>query len=230
MSISVIIPVFNGEKFIAEAIDSVLAQTYKADEIIVIDDGSSDRSAEIIMSYASQVKYIYQANSGVSAARNNAIKLAQGEYIAFLDHDDVYLPDKLENAVKQFMANRHADIIAGTWKYFIANQSLMHEATQKQLNVNAETAGILLGSYLFKHNVFTRIGLFDEKLHYAEDIDLIMRANNAGMITIKSNHLGLLYRYHDTNSTKLAKFDEENKRCTLDVLYKSILERRGLKQ
>lgn len=226
MSISVIIPVFNGEKFIAQAIDSVLAQTSPADEVIVIDDGSTDHTAKIIMSYSSAIKYVYQENSGVSKARNHGIKLAQGKYIAFLDHDDIYLPNKLEDAIREFDINPNVNVIAGKWKYLIDKSFL----NQTQLDQTIERVGILLGSYLFKRDVFEAIGLFDESLNYAEDVDLIMRINNAKMTILKIDALCLLYRYHETNSTKLINFEEDNKRCTLDVLYKSILERREIKE
>ena len=96
--VSVIIPVYNREKFLAEAIDSVLAQTYRPIEIIVIDDGSTDKSGEIARSYA-ETKYIYQDNQGVSVARNIGVDAAQGEFLAFLDSDDMWLHNKLETQI-----------------------------------------------------------------------------------------------------------------------------------
>jgi glycosyltransferase involved in cell wall biosynthesis len=90
--VSVIIPVYNAEKFLSETIESVIAQTYPDWEIIAVDDGSTDRSLEILRKYEqrlpSKIHVITQRNSGVSIARNNAIAIAKGEYIAFLDHDD----------------------------------------------------------------------------------------------------------------------------------------------
>src|ERR1051326_9104660 len=95
-SITAIIAVYNGAELIQRSIDSVLAQTRPADELIVVDDGSTDRTGEIVQSYGSRVRYIRQNNSGVSTARNRAAKEAKSEWIAFLDHDDEWLPQKLE--------------------------------------------------------------------------------------------------------------------------------------
>ena len=101
--ISVIIPVYNREKTVKKAIDSVLAQTWKDMEIIVIDDGSTDKSAEVIKSIKdARIKYIYQKNAGACAARNHGLDLATGDIIAFHDSDDVWHKDKLE---KQLLRN-----------------------------------------------------------------------------------------------------------------------------
>ncbi|MHC4843460.1 MAG: glycosyltransferase family 2 protein [Planctomycetota bacterium] len=94
--ISVVIPAYNCEECVGRAIESVLVQTYKNFEIIVVDDGSSDKTAEVIKSYGDRVHYIYQENTGVSVARNSGIASANGDWIAFLDADDEFLPNKLE--------------------------------------------------------------------------------------------------------------------------------------
>ena len=90
--ISVIVPVYKVEKYLCRCIDSILAQTYQDFEIIVIDDGSVDDTAEIVSKY-SEVKYLYQEHSGVSVARNKAIQMAEGEFVAFLDADDMWAPE-----------------------------------------------------------------------------------------------------------------------------------------
>ena len=94
--VSVIIPTYNASKFIAETIKSVLAQTYRDSEVIVVDDGSTDNTAEIVRSFGNQVRYIYKKNGGPGSARNVGVKNANGEYLTFLDHDDLWLPEKLE--------------------------------------------------------------------------------------------------------------------------------------
>ena len=97
--VSVVIPVFNGERFIKEAICSVLSQTYQGFEIIVVDDGSTDRTREIVLAIGEKIVYKYQSNSGPSGARNLGISSGSSEYVAFLDHDDRWYPDKLERQV-----------------------------------------------------------------------------------------------------------------------------------
>ncbi|MCK4248925.1 MAG: glycosyltransferase family 2 protein, partial [Candidatus Omnitrophica bacterium] len=100
IKVSVIIPVYNSEKFIRETIESVLNQTYYDFEIITVDDGSTDKSADIINSFNDKrISYVYQKNQGISGARNTAISESKGEYIALLDHDDLWLPQKLEKQI-----------------------------------------------------------------------------------------------------------------------------------
>ena len=104
--ISVIIPVFNGAAYVREAIESALAQTYQPFEVIVLDDGSTDGSAEIVRSLP--VAYVHQANAGLAAARNAAISHARGNYIALLDCDDIWLPTKLERQLAALEADESA--------------------------------------------------------------------------------------------------------------------------
>ena len=100
-TVAVVIPAYNIDPFITRAIESVLAQTHKPDQIIIVDDGSTDATAERIHQFGSQIQYIHQPNAGLSAARNTGIKAAETEWIAFLDGDDYWLPGKLEfNGVK----------------------------------------------------------------------------------------------------------------------------------
>ena len=94
--VSVIIPVYNRAQYIKDCLDSVINQTYKAYEIIVVDDGSTDNLREILVPYMDKIQYIYKQNGGPSSARNAGTKVSNGEYIAFLDADDMWLPEKLE--------------------------------------------------------------------------------------------------------------------------------------
>ena len=107
-TVSVVIPVYNGDRYLAEAITSVLDQTYKNFELIVVDDGSTDGSAEIAKSYKQAVLYTFQPNGGLSKARNTGLALARGKYIAFLDHDDLWLPHKLARQVTYL--DSHPDV------------------------------------------------------------------------------------------------------------------------
>ena len=116
MKISVVIPAYNSEETIARAINSVLAQTRPADEIIVIDDGSMDKTAQIVGSYGEKVILIRQENAGVSVARNKGIEAATGDWIAFLDADDEWLPDKLK--LQSEHLSRHPDLKWTTGNYY----------------------------------------------------------------------------------------------------------------
>ncbi len=116
--VTCIIPAFNREKYIAEAIDSVLDQTYGNIEIIVIDDGSTDNTSEIVKSFNSKVKYFYQPNSGASAARNSGILKAAGDFISFLDSDDLWEKNKISLQMECFKNNPGIDICLCNTKIF----------------------------------------------------------------------------------------------------------------
>src|SRR5262249_2428536 len=93
--ISCIVPVFNGERYLREALDSILAQTYQPLELIVLDDGSTDGTAALVAGYGERIRYLWQANAGEAGARNRGLSIAQGEFVAFLDADDLWHPEKL---------------------------------------------------------------------------------------------------------------------------------------
>jgi teichuronic acid biosynthesis glycosyltransferase TuaG len=117
--VSIITPCYNGEKFISETIESVLRQTYPAWEMLIVDDGSRDRSADIIRSWADKdprIQYIYQKNAGSAAARNHGIRKADGQYLALLDADDVWCPEFLEEQI-QFMKEKHALCVCSAYEH-----------------------------------------------------------------------------------------------------------------
>jgi len=112
-SVSVIIPVYQSANTIAEAIDSVLSQTFKDFEIIVVDDGSTDSLEEVLSKYGEKIKLIKQKRLGVSASRNKGIKNSSGEIVAFLDADDIWLPNKLSQQLALFNLNPHLGVVFG---------------------------------------------------------------------------------------------------------------------
>ncbi len=112
-TVSVIIPVYNGEQFVADAIRSVLEQSAAAAECIVVDDGSVDSTRAVVASFGSAVRYEHQQNAGVSRARNRGVELAQGELVAFLDHDDVWLPQKLESQLDEIGRSGATMVLCG---------------------------------------------------------------------------------------------------------------------
>ncbi|MBP7847170.1 MAG: glycosyltransferase [Burkholderiales bacterium] len=223
MKISVIIPVYNGEKYIVEALDSVFNQTYPASEIIVVDDGSTDGTAELLKAYADKIHYVYQENAGVSSARNTGIKLASGDYIAFLDHDDLFTTNKFEVSLKLFSDNPMLDYIVSMWKCKFENI----ESDDYFNHVKDCHQGILLGAHLFRKRVFEIVGLFNVAFRVGEDTDFLLRCVNAGLKYINSNDVVLYYRRHETNITKSANYQVDNRKVTLQLLRNSILSRRA---
>lgn len=180
--ISVIIPAYNASKFISKAIDSVLNQTYRPIEIIVVDDGSKDNTKEIVKKYSNNVKYYFKENGGVSSARNYGMKKAQGCFFAFLDADDQWLPEKLEEQKKIFDKNSEIGLV-GCGEIFknesglvvrtkIKKNNLVEELLKKSLYRNEITAGSTL---MINKNIIDSIGYFDENLKSAEDWDFGFR-------------------------------------------------------
>lgn len=172
--VSVIIPVYNGECFLREAIESVLAQTYRPLELIVVDDGSTDRTSEIARSYA-QISYIRQPNGGVAAARNRGIQATSGEYLAFLDSDDVWLPGKLALQMEAFEVDPTIEIVSGHVEQFVSLGECLDDAG-KYTFPNTPLPGYSAIAILIKRDVFNRLGLFHEGIQPAETISWFAEA------------------------------------------------------
>src|SRR5262245_64311987 len=102
--VSCIVPVHNGERYLAQAIQSIIGQTYSSLEIIIADDGSTDGTRDVAAGFGGRIQYLHQLNSGAASARNLGLRGANGEFVAFLDADDLWLPEKLERQMKCFMA------------------------------------------------------------------------------------------------------------------------------
>jgi Predicted glycosyltransferases len=194
--VSVIIPTYNRAELICEAINSVLTQTYNDFELIVVDDGSTDNTSDLLAGYANRIKYIKQDNAGVSAARNAGISLSKGEYIAFLDSDDMWLTEKLEKSMK-FLEKGNFDWIC-TSRFRINEKkekierkiepkSGIYDDTSKITNLeiglyNLNYVLAVTSSLVIKRKCFDICGLFDEKLKICEDLDLLLRFKEAGLV------------------------------------------------
>ncbi len=205
--VSVIIPVYNGEKYLNEAIESVLNQTYTNYEIIVVDDGSTDSSKQILGPYFEKIKYIYQNNQGVAAARNKGLEMATGEYIAFLDQDDYWIKNKLEMQLKGFQNSSKPTIIHSGW-YRIDPENKI-KGTMKPwekiplLNLKNWLwwKPVLLGAMMFRREAILQVGGLDHNLTQVCDLDLIFRLTLAGYETKWLEEITLYYREHDGNDS-----------------------------
>ncbi|MTJ11802.1 glycosyltransferase [Anabaena sp. UHCC 0187] len=198
--ISVIIPVYNGEKYLAEAIENVKNQDYQPLEIIVIDDGSTDKTGEVAAEFKDNIRYIYQENSGPSAARNRGIKMAKGDVIAFLDVDDLWSDDKLQLQTNYLVENPLIDIVQGLIQQM--NLSQLTSAEKPTFEpVYKPYNYINLGSAIYRKSVFEKIGYFDETLNYAEDVDWFVRAWENGIPKLLIDQVMLFYRKHQKNMT-----------------------------
>lgn len=182
-TVSVVIPAWNAAAFVRRAIDSALAQTWQAREIIVVNDGSTDATAEVLGTYGAAVRVVSQANGGLSNARNRGIREATGEFVALLDADDWWLPEKLARQVELMrrrpelgFCSTRARIVApdgvetGTWDCPTIERSLLSTLFLRNGAIPGSGSGVLV-----RRALFDRVGLFDETLRSLEDIDMWMR-------------------------------------------------------
>jgi glycosyltransferase involved in cell wall biosynthesis len=189
--VSVIIPTHNYGDYVADAVKSVLAQTYQTHEIIVVDDGSTDHTREALEPYLKQITYIFQNKQGASAARNTGIRRSQGHYIAFLDADDIWLPHKLDCQVRFLREHESVGLVFGqvkNWKNS-ATDTIPEEVTPAYAMIRTDrelivrdafkllldTCYILTSTVLMRRKCVEKVGLFDESLGAVEDRDLWLR-------------------------------------------------------
>lgn len=178
---SVIIPTFNRKSFLRFAIDSVLAQTYKNFELIIVDDGSTDSTRDLIKSYTdARIVYLYQENKGVSASRNLALSKSKGDFIAFLDSDDNWLKEKLEKTVKYIKKYPKIDIFHTEEIWHKNGKILCQKKKHKKPTDFAYESSLALccigmSTAVIKKNVFDKVGVFDETFEGCEDYDFWLR-------------------------------------------------------
>lgn len=180
--ISVVIPAFNAGSLLGEAIESVLAQSYPVSEIIIVDDGSTDNTKEVVSQYVQRtthdVKYIYQPNKGPAAARNKGIKKAGGDYIAFLDSDDLWLPEKIEKEMALFKGSNYGMVYCDM--SHVVDGKIIYKSYLKERRYKYAGSGNIYGNLLQENFIFTptvivkkevleKVGYFDETYRICED-------------------------------------------------------------
>lgn len=177
--VSVVIPTYNQARFVVEAIESVLNQTFQDLKIIVVDDGSTDDTKEALKKFGSKICYIYQENQGDAAARNTGIRAAKGEFIAFLDHDDLWLPDKLSIQMDAFSKNKEIGLVYTD--YVVFGQGREPSKSDKVrysgwvFNQLFKHIFILSSGVVYKKECFNNCGLFDETFSVSSDYDMWLR-------------------------------------------------------
>jgi len=206
--VSVVIPCYNSARFLGEAIESVLHQTYPRIEIILVDDGSTDETAQIARSYP--VHYIYQKNRGISAARNSGIAHTQGKYVLFLDHDDRLLPMGVETGVELLEEHPECAVAVGEHRYIGADgrpigYSNKHAAGRDHYRMLLEHNFIETPcSALHRRSGLALTGLFDESVQGAEDHELYLRT--ARQSTWIAHEAPVAeYRLHESNTSRDAE-------------------------
>lgn len=221
--VSVIVPVYNAEKYLADALDSVIAQDYPALDIIAIDDGSNDRSAEILNSGRYPLRYVRQENRGPAAARNVGLMMSSAELVAFIDADDIWPTDKLVSQVTYLRQNPTIDIVLGKVEY-------TGTLSERERNIRFEGSGqitknVNLGSGVFRRGVFETVGKFDESLIHYEDHDWFLRARELAVKMVILEEVTLIYRRHPES---LSQAHPPAKNAFAQIFKKSLDRRRRL--
>lgn len=207
--ISVIIPCFNHAHFLSEAIQSVLSQSYKNTEIIVVDDGSSDHTKDIATAFP-RVHYVHQTNQGLSAARNTGIKQSHGQYLVFLDADDLLFPDALEINSMYLQHNPSLAFVSG-WHNKVNEWKQPIEQDQQRVVTDSHYLHLLMGNYIGMHaTVLYQRWVFDEfqfdiSLSACEDYDLFLRVARKYPIE-NHNQMIATYRIHGKNMSAKIPF------------------------
>jgi glycosyltransferase involved in cell wall biosynthesis len=217
--ISVVIPCYNAERYIAAAIESVLAQDWPDLEVVVVDDGSKDTSAQIIRERFPRVRLVQQANQGVATARNTGVNASSGEWIAFLDADDLWLPGKLRRQWQSLESGAEARMSCTAWQIWKSSDAVPTPAFMTQLASDTHDSTKWQGSsgwiypqllldcvvwtstVLVQRTLLSEIGGFDPTLRIGEDYDLWLRASRHTPI-VRVNAPTALYRQHPQSITQ----------------------------
>jgi glycosyltransferase involved in cell wall biosynthesis len=196
-AISVIIPAYNSESYVAEAIESVLRQTFSSHEIIVIDDGSTDETAVVVARYP-EVRYFFQENSGIGAARNHGVQEARGRCFAFLDSDDIWTEGKLAAQVAAIQADPGVDVLYGHVRQFQSPDTSV--ALQRRARfVGDALPGYLPGTMMVTSDAFFRVGWFGTTWDVGEAVDWHLRAAEQDLRIVMLPDVFLLRRLHQFN-------------------------------
>lgn len=203
--VSVIIAVYNGEKYLSAAIDSVLSQTFDDFELIIINDGSTDKTEEIIKKYSSEkIIYHLQQNQGQASAINNGIELSKAKYITLLDADDIFPANKLALQIDILNSMPEIDMVFGYVKQFISPE-LPDDVKKKRKCSETPMAGYVPSGMMFRKTCIRQVGAFDSQWHLGFFIDWYMRAKQAGLKDYLLNEILLERRIHDHNQGVLLR-------------------------
>jgi glycosyltransferase involved in cell wall biosynthesis len=200
--ITCILPVFNGERYLSEALDSILAQTYRPLEVIVVDDGSTDNTARIIRGYGNKIRYLRQHNTGPAAARNRGLIEAQGEFISFLDQDDLWHKEKLTRQMSHFEIYHELEVCIGHVLCFWVPELYEEEAKFKDHRLTRPVPGYLTGTLLTRRSVFRKVGQFNTSLLFGDALDWFLRAAEEQTAMELLPDVLMYHRIHKTNFSR----------------------------
>ncbi|HEY9644828.1 MAG TPA: glycosyltransferase [Chroococcidiopsis sp.] len=219
--VSVILAVRNGDRYLATALDSVLASDYRPLEVVVVDGQSSDRTAEIAQSYA-EVRYVRQTQLGIANAYNLGIASAQGDFIAFISHDDRWEPHKLSTQMRYLLAHSNVQYTVCQFRYFLESGCSIPRGFKPDL-LDQDLVGRIMETLVARKSVFQSVGLFNEAYQLAEDVDWYARAKDLQIPMAVIPEVLLHKRVHDHNSSSNAQVSNQ---ALLQALRQSIQRQR----
>ena len=223
--VSVLIPAYNAAPYLAEAIDSVLAQTHEAVEIVVVDDGSDDDTEHVARAYGDRIRFEHVEHGGIGRARNRAVELSRGDFLAFLDADDRFLPTKLEHQLAALEFDPELDVVFGLIREFISpdvppeSQAAMREPASPSPFVGANVM-------LIRREAFERVGSFATDIRVGEGLDWYARASEAGLKSLMLDAVVVERRLHGQNTG----MRESDSRADYLRVVRSALQRRRARE
>jgi glycosyltransferase involved in cell wall biosynthesis len=201
--VSCVVPVYNGERYLREALDSIAAQTYRPIEIIVVDDGSTDGSATIAATYQAPIRVHPQQNAGPAAARNRGIRDARGEYLAFLDADDVWHPEKLERQMARFRARAELGYSVTHVQNFWPPEFASEERSLQGSRLTGPLPGYVAPALVIRATALATVGDFSESRPHTSEPEWFMRAAEREVVGELLPDVLVRRRLHDANRSRL---------------------------
>jgi glycosyltransferase involved in cell wall biosynthesis len=212
--VSAVITAYNSEAFIAEAIRSVLDQSRAVDEIVVVDDGSTDHTRQIVAEFADQgIKFVQQHNKGAGGARNRGIRETSGDFIAFLDGDDIWLPDKIRLQLDYFSDHPQAALVSGFARWWNVDKNTVRISGRVPRDMNTLRQEILVHNVLgnpsmvmVRRSALAQVGLFSEEVRWGQDWELWMRLVERFEAGVVSEPV-TIYRWHSDNLSHVRRWE-----------------------
>lgn len=196
--VSIIIPVYNGDRYLRQALCSAVGQDYQPTEIILVDDGSTDKTANVAAEFPF-VQYIYQSNLGVAAARNRGIKASAGEFVAFLDADDYWPLNKIRLQMEYLKDHPQIGYCFSCQQLFLDEDITQIPSWVRQEHLGTPSIGYIPSSLMVRRHVFDQIGFFDTSFEVGEDSDWFFRARDSGVQMGIVEEILLYKRVHHNN-------------------------------
>lgn len=221
--VSCIVPVYNGERYLRESVDSILAQTYRPLEVVVADDGSTDGTAGIARSYGALATYLWQPNAGPAAACNLGLHASRGEFVAFLAADDLWHPEKLARQMIRFQARPDLDLCVTHIQNFWAPELAAEEAELRDHRLARPLPGYTLVTLVARRAIFETVGDLDPSLRHGDGTDWFLRAAERDAVMEMLPEVLVYRRLHPANRSRHLA---DHSRQTYLRIVKASLDRR----